>query len=74
MFGAAVLSVAVFAGLTLLGLGSRARPIAAGVLLLSCVAVCVAVVITQDRSLKDVDRVINRLAEERAHSHESHGG
>lgn len=65
MLGAGLVAAAVFASLTLVGLGAVALPAAAGVLVLACIAVGVVVVVTQSRALKEVDRAISRLVDER---------
>ena len=65
MWAAIAVSTALLLVLLAQGWGGRAWSLAAGVLLLSCIAVCAWAAIIGNRSSREVDRAIARLAETR---------
>lgn len=65
MWGAIAVSAGLLLVLLAQGWGGRAWGIAAGVLLLSCIAICVWAAVIGHRATREVERLVARLAETR---------
>jgi hypothetical protein len=65
MWGAIALSLAVFLVLVALGWDVGAAPIAAGLLLLGCVAVCIWAAAQGRRAEREVDRAFGQISDAR---------
>lgn len=61
MWGAIALSLALFLLLVVLGWGNSAASIAGGLLLLTCVAVCVWAAMQGRRAEREVERAVGQI-------------